>query len=59
MKSEFLLALGQGEVFHLLTGMDATPGMSLEEYRALLLRERGVSFAAGTVWRLFRRRKIT
>jgi transposase len=43
----------------LLAGMDAAPDMSLEEYRALLLRERGVSFAASTVWRFFHRRKIT
>ena len=43
----------------LLAEMGATPDTSLEEYRALLRRERGVSFAASTVWRFFRRRKIT
>lgn len=43
----------------LLAEMDAAPDTSLEEYRALLLRERGVCFAASTVWRFFRRRKIT
>ena len=43
----------------LLAEMDARPDASLEEYRALLLRERGVSFAASTVWRFFHRRKIT
>lgn len=43
----------------LLGAMDETPDMTLEEYRALLLRERGVSFAASTVWRFFDRRRIT
>jgi transposase len=43
----------------LLAAMDETPDTSLEEYRALLLRERGVSFAASTVWRFFHRRRIT
>lgn len=43
----------------LLDAMEAAPDMTLEEYRALLLRERGASFSVSTVWRFFHRRRIT
>lgn len=43
----------------LLARMDEAPDTSLEEYRALLLRERGAAFSVSTVWRFFHRSRIT
>jgi transposase len=43
----------------LLSATREAPDATLEELRAMLWRERGVSFALSTLWRFFERHRIT
>ena len=43
----------------LLAATREAPDATLEELRAMLLRERGVGFAVSTLWRFFERHRIT